>query len=55
MREGLETVGTHLESLGFFCHLVLQLVIRGVELLGHQIELACQIANLVIGFNGHLV
>ena len=55
VREGPETVGTHLEILRFFCHLVLQLVIRGVELLGHLIELACQIANLVISFNGHLV
>ena len=53
--KGPETVGSHLQILCFFRHLVFQFVIRNLELRGHVVELLCQLADLIVSFNGHLM
>ena len=53
--EGPETVGSHLEIMGFLGHLALQLVIGGAELISHLIESLGEVADLVGGFDGDLV
>jgi hypothetical protein len=53
--EGPETVGSHLEIMGFLGHLAFELVIGGAELISHLIEALGEVADLVGGFDSDLV